>query len=517
MSIAATSRLVVSAALVGLLSSSLSGCFLLPLVTDRGTSESSSPTPRPHFEGDFAEYFNQELAWDDCGPVQCAEIDVPIDWEDPASDSVTIALAKQEAYGRTTQGTIFVNPGGPGGSGVDFVQYAVSDTLAESFDVIGWDPRGVGASTQVRCFDDADKDEMLYGTFDSPYLTEGWIAELEADAKDFADACVQNTGELLAHLDTVSTAHDLELMRVLVTWDRPLDYLGYSYGTYIGATYAELFPEHVGRFVLDGAVDPQLDAFDELVVQMVGFENGFRAWMEDCLNRSTCPFSGSLDSGLQQANALIASVDGMGLVSSDGRALDAASVGTGVAMSLYSESLWPDLRKLFIGLQDGDADPSFYLADMYNDRFANGGYAGNTVEVYEATTCVDNDFTMDEKSTLQRMDEIAAAAPTIGEFIALDDYAVLDVTCSNWPYPAADAPTEYDAEGAAPILVIGTSNDPATPYAWAKSLAGQLDSGVLISVEGEGHTAYNGGNSCVDDVVDGYFLDDVVPKQDPDC
>ncbi len=124
---------------------------------------------------------------------------------------------------------------------------------------------------------------------------------------------------------------------------------------------------------------------------------------------------------------------------------------------------------------------------------------------------------MDDKSTLQRLEEIAAAAPTIGEFIALDDYAVLDVTCGNWPYPAAEAPTTYDAQGAAPILVIGTSNDPATPYAWAKSLAGQLDSGVLISVEGEGHTAYNGGNACVDDVVDQYFLAGIVPEADPEC
>ena len=505
------SRLVVGAALAGLIATSLSGCFLLPFAPDRGNDETNPPVD----ESDFAEYFNQKLIWDDCGSLQCADIDVPIDWEDPSSDSVTIALAKQEAFD-DAQGTIFVNPGGPGGSGVGFVEYAVSSDLADSFDIIGWDPRGVGDSTQVVCFDDADKDEMLYGTFDDPYLTDGWIDELEDDAKDFADACVANTGDLLGHLDTVSTAHDLELMRALVNGDGPLDYLGYSYGTYIGATYAELFPEHVGKFVLDGAVDPLLNAFDELIVQMVGFENGFRAYMTDCLAGAECPFSGTLDSGLQQANALIASVDSMGLVSSDDRALDSATVGTGVAMSLYSEDYWPYLTELFVGLQDGDADPTFFLADVYNDR-DDGSYASNSVEVYEATTCVDSDFTADKKSTLERLEEIAAAAPTIGEFIALDDYAVLDVTCSNWPYPAADSPAAYDAEGAAPILVIGTSNDPATPYAWAKSLAHQLESGVLISVEGEGHTAYNGGNDCVDGVVDQYFLKGTVPEADPEC
>lgn len=505
-----STRLAVGVALTGLIATSLSGCFLLPFAPGNVPDDSTPPRA-----SDFDEYFDQKVIWDDCGSLQCADIDVPIDWEDPSSDSVTIALAKQEALD-DAQGTIFVNPGGPGGSGVGFVEYAVDSELADSFDIIGWDPRGVGDSTQVECFDDEQKDEMLYGTFDDPYLSEGWINELEDDAKDFADACVENTGDLLGHLDTVSTANDLELMRALINGDEPLDYLGYSYGTYIGATYAELFPEHVGKFVLDGAVDPQLDAFDELLVQMVGFENGFRAYMTDCLAGSDCPFSGSFDSGLQQANELIASVDAMGLSSDDGRDLDSATVGTGVAMSLYSEDYWPYLTELFVGLQDGDADPTFFLADVYNDRDGSH-YASNSVEVYEATTCVDNDFTTDEKSTIERLEEIAAAAPTIGEFIALDDYAVLDVTCSNWPYPAADAPSVYDAAGAAPILVIGTSNDPATPYAWAKSLADQLESGVLISVEGEGHTAYNGDNSCVNDVVDEYFLKGTVPSDDPEC
>lgn len=502
--------MVVSAALTGLLATSLSGCFLLPGAT--GTKGDDKPTA----DSGFAQYFNQTVDWRHCGSLECADIKVPVDWTDPSSDSVTIAMAKQAAFNKS-QGTIFVNPGGPGGSGVNFVEYAVSNDLADRFDVIGWDPRGVGASTQVKCFNDAGKDQMLYGTYDDPYLTKGWIQELEADAADFADACVANTGDLLAHLDTVSTAHDLELMRALVNGDKPLDYLGYSYGTYIGATYAELFPENVGKFVLDGAVDPQLDAFDELVVQMVGFENGFRAYMTDCLGSSDCPFTGTLDEGLRQANVLIGSVDAMGLVSSDGRALDSATVGTGVAMSLYSQDYWHYLTDLFNGLKLGDADPTFFLADIYNDRDKSGAYASNSVEVYEATTCVDNDFTADSKTTLERLDEIASAAPTIGEYIALDDYAVLDVTCNSWPYPAADAPTVYDAKGAAPILVIGTSNDPATPYAWAKSLANQLDSGVLISVEGEGHTAYNGDNACVDNVVDQYFLDGTVPATDPQC
>ena len=492
---------------------SLAGCFLLP-----NRPVDTSPD-KPPATGDPGDYFAQELDWQSCGDLQCADMSVPIDWDDENSESVTIALAKLPAENAT--GTIFVNPGGPGGSGVDFVEYAVTGQLAQEFDIVGWDPRGVGASTRVECFtDDEDKDASLYGTFDDPYFTEGWVDELEDELADYADACKENTGPLLGKLDTVSTAHDLELMRALINGDKPLDYVGYSYGTFIGATYAELFPENVGKFVLDGAVDPLLNAFDTLLVQMEGFENGFRAYMQSCPDGNSnneCPFTGTLESKLDQADALIESVDGLGLTSSDGRELDSATVGTGIAMALYSEDSWPYLTDLFTGLVDKDADPAFFLADVYNDRGDGGSYASNSNDVYVTTTCVDNDFAADTESTIDRLDEIEDAAPTIGRYIALDDFALLDVACSNWPYPPANAPTSYDAEGAAPILVIGTSNDPATPYAWAVSLAEQLDSGVLISVEGEGHTAYNGSNSCVDAVVDRFFLEGTVPTRDPEC
>ncbi len=497
-------------ALTAALATTLSGCFLLP------PGPSDKPDTQETTDSAFAEYFDQELEWDACGSLECATMSVPIDWEDEQSDSVEIALAKQPAFD-DAKGTIFVNPGGPGGSGVEFVEYAVTDDLADNFDVVGWDPRGVGASTPVECFDDAGKDASLYDTFDEPYQTEGWIDELTDELKDYAAACDENTGALLGKLDTVSTAHDLELMRYLITGDEPLDYLGYSYGTFIGAVYAELFPDNVGHFVLDGAIDPQVEAFDELVVQAVGFEDNLRAYMADCLANSGCPFTGTLDDAMAQAGVLMGSVDGAGLVSSDGRELDSATVGTGVAMSLYSSDYWSYLTDLFNGIKTGDADPVFFLADVYNSRDDDGSYADNGVEVYQATTCVDNDWTEDSASTLERLQQISEAAPTIGPYITLDDYAVLDVLCTNWPYPAADFPSEYDAKGAAPIMVIGTTNDPATPYVWAQALAKQLDSGVLVTVEGDGHTAYNGDNDCVNSVVDQYFLDDVVPDKDPKC
>lgn len=503
-----TKRRLAGLAMIAAIATTLSGCFLLPVGPGSAPDEPA--------ERGLAQYFEQEVDWKKCGSLQCASIEIPIDWDDEQSDSVELALAKVPASG-TSQGTIFVNPGGPGGSGIDFVEYAVTNDLYENFDVIGWDPRGVGKSTQVECYHDDDKDELLYGTYDEAYHSQGWIDELTDDLLEFAAACEQNTGEFLGKVDTVSTAHDLELMRALIVGDEKLDYLGYSYGTFIGAVYAELFPENVGHFVLDGAVDPTVGAFDELVVQAVGFENNLRAYMTACLASSDCPFSGTLEQGLAQASALMGSVDGANLVSSDGRELDSATVGTGVAMALYSSSYWPYLTSLFQGLQLGDADQAFWLADIYNGRGSGGSYEDNSVEVYQATTCVDNDWKGDTASTLDRLAEISAAAPTIGPFITLDDYAVLDVLCNNWPYPVADFPTQYTAAGAGPILVIGTTNDPATPYSWSVALAEQLSSGVLITVEGDGHTAYNGSNSCVNSIVDEFFLNGTVPGKDPKC
>ncbi|MET0304461.1 MAG: alpha/beta hydrolase, partial [Microbacteriaceae bacterium] len=252
-------------------------------------------------------------------------------------------------------------------------------------------------------------------------------------------------------------------------------------------------------------------------VQMAGFESAARAYMADCLEQEGCPFTGSVDDGLSQLRAELDAVDAAALTASDGRVLDAATVGTAIAYALYSEFSWPEVSAVVAGLRAGDADPAFRNADGYNSRAADGSYDGNSLEVYTAVTCLDGDFASDPESTLDRLAEIDEVAPTVGRAIALDDFAVLDTVCAVWPEPGAEQPTSYDAEGADPILVIGTTNDPATPYAWAESLADQLSSGVLITYEGEGHTIYAQGVACVDDAVDAYLLEGTVPSADPRC
>lgn len=417
-------------------------------------------------------------------------------------------------------GSLLMNPGGPGGSGYDFVATyyfgVVTEEVLANYDVIGFDPRGVGRSTGIECYTDpADKDALLYGTFDAKYGTQAWIDELTVRETDWIDACVENTGDLLGNLDAASVARDMDVMRA-VLGDEKLTYLGYSYGTYLGAVYAELFPEKVGRMVLDGAVDPLVGDLDALATQMAGFESAYRAFLEFCFGSGECPFRGSVDSAMQQTENLILDAGDDGLRSSDGRVLDMATIGTGLIQNLYSESLWSRLVQMLADLDAGDAELTFESADQYNSR-VGGSYEGNGYDIYTAVTCNEGTLGTDGVTPLEGLAIIDARAPYLGFATALDDYVALDVTCSNWPYPAAEMPTSYAAEGAPPILVVGTTNDPATPYAQAVSLAHQLSNGVLITYEGEGHTIYAQGVTCVDSTVDAYFLRGEVPSADPMC
>ncbi|HWH97387.1 MAG TPA: alpha/beta hydrolase, partial [Pseudolysinimonas sp.] len=458
--------------------------------------------------------------WHDLGDgLDETTVTVPLDWDEPTGETIELAVARHRAS-RNSMGSLLMNPGGPGGSGYDFVATyyfgVVTEEVLANYDVIGFDPRGVGRSTGIECYTDpADKDALLYGTFDAKYGTQAWIDELTVRETDWIDACVENTGDLLGNLDAASVARDMDVMRA-VLGDEKLTYLGYSYGTYLGAVYAELFPEKVGRMVLDGAVDPLVGDLDALATQMAGFESAYRAFLEFCFGSGECPFRGSVDSAMQQTENLILDAGDDGLRSSDGRVLDMATIGTGLIQNLYSESLWSRLVQMLADLDAGDAELTFESADQYNSR-VGGSYEGNGYDIYTAVTCNEGTLGTDGVTPLEGLAIIDARAPYLGFATALDDYVALDVTCSNWPYPAAEMPTSYAAEGAPPILVVGTTNDPATPYAQAVSLAHQLSNGVLITYEGEGHTIYAQGVTCVDSTVDAYFLRGEVPSADPMC
>ena len=460
-------------------------------------------------------FYSQVLEWEPCGDgLGCATAKAPLDWEDPGDGEVELALVRHVATGERI-GSLLVNPGGPGGSGYDFVadslDYAVGQPLQERFDVVGFDPRGVGRSSDVACYDAAEMDDYLYGIVPAERGSDEWIDLVGAAAADFGKACSEQTGDLLAHVDTVSAARDLDLLRA-VLGDEQLNYLGYSYGTFLGATYADLYPEKVGRLVLDGALDPAASNAEVNEVQAVGFEHALHAYLENCLTGTECPFEGSADDAMAEVGRLLASVDASPLRGSDGRMVGADTLLTAIIYPLYSEESWPYLDQMFESVMFGEADVALSFADAYNGRGDDGTYLDNSTEAFRAINCLDYTYQSDVAAMRADAAAIAAAAPVIGPYFGYGDLG-----CVNWPYQSDRVRAPITASGAAPILVVGTTGDPATPYEWAVALADQLDSGVLVTYDGEGHTAYNKSNACVNDVVERYLIDGTVPESDPRC
>lgn len=511
-----TSRLRRAAAVIaGLAAASvaLSGC-LYAMIPEQ--SSRPSTTSAPDTEGvaeDLLPFYSQELSWTECGVgFDCTDVTAPLDWEDPGKGEITLSVVRHRAEG-TPVGSLLTNPGGPGASGVDLIlnslDFAVGADLIENFDVIGFDPRGVGDSTAVTCYDAPQMDDYLYGIPSAARGTAEWEAELLDSHKKFAEACDANSGGILPYITTVNAARDMDLIRALLG-DKQLNYLGYSYGTFLGATYAKLYPEKAGRLVLDGAIDPAVPGLEVGATQALGFESALRAYMQDCLDSGECPFNGSVDEAMADLGALLASVDSTPLKSGDGRMLGADSLMTAIIAALYSQDSWGYLTQALDEALQGDPTSALFLADFYNGR-ENGTYTDNSTEAFRAYNCMDYPVEDDPAAEAATNAKIAEGAPTIAPYWAGPD------SCSVWPYPPTGTRGEIKAEGAGPILVIGTTNDPATPYEWSESLANQLEEGVLITRVGEGHTGYNKGNACVDDAVEAFLLDDVVPEDGLRC
>lgn len=500
----------------------LAGCALVPGLGGGGGSGADAgkvPQQLPEAPtGTLASFGSQEPVWQDCGVgMECADVYAPLDWEQPDGETIALRLVKQPARGDTKLGTLFVNPGGPGASGAEYVlnsiDYSVKPELQEAYDVVGWDPRGVGESTPVRCFDAAGMDDYLFGEPDAEGLERGsdaWIdAALESSAK-LGAACAEASGELLAHVSTAETVQDLEMLRQIVG-DPKLNYLGFSYGTYIGARYADAYPEQVGRLVLDGAMEPGATMADVVREQTLGFEQALRAYVTDCLQRRSCPLTGDVDSAMAQIGSLLDRIDEAPLRGSDGRVLSSGVALTAIITPLYSQEMWGYLDQLFTTLSGNDADFALVLADMYYDR-EEGEYLTNSTEAFSAINCLDYPAAeLDRERMRADAAELAELAPTIGRFQGYGD-----ISCASWP---VDGPAErggVTGAGADPILVVGTTGDPATPYGWAESLAEQLESGTLVTYVGEGHTATTS-SDCVADVVNDYLLMGAVPESDPRC
>ncbi|MBM7504031.1 alpha/beta hydrolase [Agromyces aurantiacus] len=489
-----------------------SGCAL-PSFIDPPAADRSEPTGEK-VAAELEPFYSQVLEWEACGQMQCATATAPLDWDAPEAGEIELALVRQPARGDRI-GSLLVNPGGPGGSGYDFIadsiDYAVGPELQQRFDIVGFDPRGVGRSSAVRCYDAEQMDEFLYGIVPAERGSDAWIDDVRAANEDFGAACAERTGELLANVDTVSAARDLDLLRAILG-DEQLNYLGYSYGTFLGATYAGLYPEKVGRLVLDGAIDPAASNAEVTQAQAIGFEQSLRAYLADCLAGQDCPFSGSVDDAADEVARLLASVEASPLQGSDGRELGADALVTAIIYPLYSPESWSYLSDMFQSVMFGEADTALAFADGYNGREADGTYRDNSTEAFRAVNCLDYTYDADVATMREQAAELARAAPIIGPYFGYGD-----IGCEAWPYSSDRERAPITAEGANPILVVGTTGDPATPYDWAVALADQLESGVLVTYEGEGHTAYRKSNACVDDTVEAYLIDGTVPDADPMC
>ena len=497
---------------LGVAGLTLTGCLVSvradPTAPPERTADSTgvSPALRPFYE--------QDLQWRDCGSgFDCTTVTAPLDWEAPAAGTVDLAVIRHRADG-PVQGSLLTNPGGPGASGValirDSLDFAVGTALQEEYDIIGFDPRGVGDSTAVRCYDAAAMDEYLFGIPSAPRHSPQWEEQLTARNAGFARACEAASGGILPYITTVQAARDMDLLRA-VLGDETLNYLGYSYGTFLGATYAELYPDRVGRMVLDGAIDPSTSGLEVGTAQGVGFESALRSYMASCLAEGAdCPFAGSVDEGMADLGDLLARVDASPLPNGDGRMLGADALLTAVIAALYSQDSWPYLTTALAQVRQGEATAAFDLADFYYNR-ADGRYLDNSTEAFTAYNCMDypHDESPDEQAAADA--RLAAEAPTVAPY-----WSTVDV-CDTWQYPATGVRGPIAAAGAAPILVIGTTNDPATPYAWSVALADQLSSGILITRVGEGHTGYNKGDRCVDGAVEAYFRSGQTPAGDLRC
>ena len=506
----------VVAIVAGLVTASLalSGC-LYSLIPEDGPRSTASPAPDT--EGVAAEllpFYEQTLDWSDCGSgFDCTTVTAPLDWERPDAGEIELSVIRSRATGGEPIGSLLTNPGGPGASGVglirDSLAYAVGEPLRQQYDVIGFDPRGVGESTAVRCFDAAEMDDYLFGLPENERGSDAWNDELLDRHASFAEACEAGSDGILPYITTDNAARDMDLLRA-VLGDSRLNYLGYSYGTFLGATYAKLYPEKVGRLVLDGAIDPSVPSIDVGITQAIGFESALRAYMADCLDGGDCPFAGSVDDAMADLGTLLASVDRDPIPASDGRMLGADSLMTAIVAALYSQDSWSYLTMALDGALAGEADTAFFLADVYYNR-EGGVYLDNQTEAFRAYNCLDYPADATDAELAAADKRLAREAPTIAPYWAGPD------PCEVWPYPATGVREKITAEGAAPIVVVGTTNDPATPYSWSVSLADQLASGVLVTREGEGHTGYNKGTDCVDQAVEAYLLEGTVPDDGLVC
>ncbi len=477
----------------------------------------SSPDPDAAVppDAELAQFYGQQLDWTSCqGAFECAELQVPVDYADPSEETFDLAVLRVPATDPADRiGSLVVNPGGPGAPGTSYAAAAdrvFGQRLLDAYDIVGFDPRGTGGSSPVDCLSDEELDDFLSQDPDPDTPAEG---EEYAEFVDrIGQGCMDNTGDIIGHVSTIEAARDLDVLRAALG-EGELDYLGASYGTKLGATYADLFPDRVGRLVLDGALDLSLSARDLSLGQARGFQTALEAYVDNCVTQTASCFLGdSTEAGLQRIEDFLDEVDAEPLTTDSGRPLTQGLATYGLVTPLYNRDYWLLLSSALRQGFAGDGTALLQLADAYASRNPDGSYADNSSEAFYAINCLDDPTSVPLDEVDDAYPDFERASPTLGRFFAWGLQ-----TCAGVEVSSTEKPRDVRAEGAAPIVVIGTTRDPATPYEWAEALAEQLDSGVLVSRDGDGHTGYNSGNACVDDAVEDYLVEGDVPQDGLSC
>ena len=470
-------------------------------------------------------YYTQSPQWGQCERsseqqefprgLECAGLTVPVDYSDPGAGDTTVTLARLKATGSGSHGALFLNPGGPGGSGVDMMastDYFTSPGMRRNYDLVGYDPRGVDRSDGIRCLTDREMDEWRAQPAFDPRKES--LDDVRSSSREIGQKCHEHSSAVVSHMDTQSVARDLDVLRAVLQ-QPATHYLGFSYGTEIGATYAHLFPARTGRMVLDGAVDPTLDDRASSLAQAKGFEDNLRHFVADCqeTTRDCAVGTGDVDAGIRRIQDMLRKTSEDSVKTSDGRTVTATNALEGILVPLYSPTAYPQLNTALSQAFEGNLDQLMAFSDSNHGRDASGKYTSNVSMAFTAVSCLDapSERVSDGQMTRAAQD-LARQAPTFGPYLGYGAAA-----CQGWPDKPVKPLADHRAQVETPALVIGTTHDPATPYPWAQALTNQLGDARLLTHEGWGHTAYTSGSPCVTGAVDDYFLDGELPAEGTTC
>lgn len=454
----------------------------------------------------------QRLDWKSCGEYECATLLVPLDWSDPGGEQIGLQLGRiHEGTSEDTRPVLVVNPGGPGLSGLVFLEGArevLSSGILDNFTVVSWDARGVGRSEPLACVSESELDDLRTQEFES---SSDGVTAARASMQWFAQQCENDAGNLLVNIGTNANLRDLELIRQTLGQD-DLNYLGFSYGSLLGLAYQEQYPDTTGRFVFDGPIDPSLSYSEMTIDQAVGFESALLSYISYCHDNPDCPLPSSDTGAVDKISDILAQATTAGIPTGTSRSLTGPLAFSAITACLYDDRLWYLLNDAISDAIEGDGAKLLTLADMAAGRDEDGTYSSNAIVASIAITCAD--FVMDgsEASLQEEASVLSNLAPTLGAYMG---YGALK--CSSWPVASDPLNISRAALSSTPLLIVATTGDPATPYEWAEHLASASDSVSLVTFEGDGHTAYGRSNSCVDGTVDDYLLYGRLPEGRVTC